>query len=686
MQLKAITKRGLILIVIALLLASQLPLRAQQWQALPMVTSSAKKLGFVGGEGAQAIRTLVISQADPRFLMMGTDVGGLYRSLDGGNRWQVCMVGWNARGANAFAIDPVNPNRVIGVGGNGNDVMDCHGVYLSTDKAASWKHTLKRKEGNEWRSASVAIDRSSYDKSRGYCSTAYFDSRDGGLFKSLDGGSTWACIQPGMGGMVVKVHPTRGFVYLASNNQQDHGFFKSTDGGKSFRKVNDNYTLGLDVIPTRPENVYISRWDKVLLSKDAGETFQPVGKNEGLPNNTPIQDIRVSPADPNHMACRHGGKEWWEAFVFTSVDGGDHWQKPTYDNTMAFLPFTQPDMRCAWHPTNPNLVFSTAAGGWIVRSTDAGLHYSWASDGENAVMVGGSFQFSPTSPNSVFLSFQDYNGATTSDGGQTWVYCNPSGQGWGGFEYGGYAVDNKIMWCGDAPSWGGPRTLKVSQDGGKTWTIMKDASSKPIVFNGPDVSYSDPLDASICFASNWRSTDKGKTWTAMPECDGVFTSSPAGARQLYGKHGNNIVMSSDHGVTWKVVASVSGGIQDLAIDHVHNRIWIASEDVLKKYEAGAITVVPTPKDQYGAVRVGSVAVDPVNPNMVYAGNHKDIYACTNAVVQSKDGGVTWQNITVNSPLASANVAGGPHEVQWLRVHPTTHRLWVSGQCYGMWKW
>jgi hypothetical protein len=239
------------------------------------------------------------------------------------------------------------------------------------------------------------------------------------------------------------------------------------------------------------------------------------------------------------------------------------------------------------------------------------------------------------------------------------------------------------MWLGNAQSWGGTRELKVSRDGGSTWQLMT-SGGNTITFSGPDIGYSDPNNVNNCFASNWRSTDKGLTWTAMTGCDGVFTSSPVGSKELIGKKGNDIVKSTNGGASWTTVATVPGGFSDVAYDHVRNRYYVASEDQLKKVEGGTVSVVATPVDQYGTVRVATVAVDPQDPAIVYAGNHRDIYACNNAVVRSTDAGANWQNLTVGGTIAWEG-SGGPHEVMSIRVHPVTRYAWVSGQCYGMWK-
>jgi hypothetical protein len=109
------------------------------WISMPILTAEQIKAGiFPGGEGCQWPRSLNISEASPNFLILSIDVGGLYRTLDGGKYWQQATVGWNARGCNGVAIDPINSRHVLGLVGNANDWgvnwrPTPHGVYLSTD-------------------------------------------------------------------------------------------------------------------------------------------------------------------------------------------------------------------------------------------------------------------------------------------------------------------------------------------------------------------------------------------------------------------------------------------------------------------------------------------------------------------------------------------------------------------------
>ena len=664
------------------------------WTKMPILTPEARAAGvFPGGEGGQWPRgPVAVSPADPNFLLLPIDVGGLYRSLDGGAHWEVSMVGWDARGANAFAIDPKNARRAIGVASNSMEWNpgwgpSPHGLYLSTDKAASWRHVLAATPGV---GGAVAYDAHSYDVPRGFCAVAYYLSPHGGLFQSGDGGASWARLgdgpTPGIkdrdwtqgGGIVASlaVDGRTGAVYIGGAG----GVFRSGDQGQTWARVREADTFGLSLGPDGA--VYVSGADKVAVSQDGGKTWAALAC-AGLDTlgGKPVQNLAVSPADPRRMLCWVAGDNWqWTRYV--SSDGGATFLKVTLDSAHAALPYNARQGYATWSPSDPNVAYSLG-GDWVTKSTNGGKNFHWSNNGYNGIMVGGLFNFSVHAPNTVFLAFQDYNGAFTTDGGKTWNYRDISGKGWGGQEYGAHAVDSQVMWCGDSESWGPPRRLRLSRDGGKTWAFVPGPDGKPLPFSGSDVSLSDPADANILFASDLRSGDKGRAWSPMAGCDGVFTYGPI-TKALYGKKGDAVVRSQDHGASWQKVADIEGGLSDLAVDEKAHRVYAASQDRLKVWANGVWATLETPKDQYGSARVWTVATDPQAPNVVYVGGPRNTYASHATVCRSLDGGLTWENLTVNTALIGG-LADGPHEVSAIRVHPVTREAWVNGQCYGMWR-
>jgi len=217
--------------------------------------------------------------------------------------------------------------------------------------------------------------------------------------------------------------------------------------------------------------------------------------------------------------------------AFFSGDGGATWQQSRIDGSLSFLPTNARQGLFAWHPRAAGILLSMG-GDYPTRSVDGGAVYAWSGDGVNNILSGAS-QFNARNPDLIFLSSQDYNGASTSDGGRTWTYQNPSGNSWGGFTYGGYALNDQVMVVGNASGWGEPRELTVTRDAGKNWT------KTGLIFAGPAQNLGAPNDANVVFASNFRSADTAQTWTPMPDCDAVLTFNPktanCGAPKKVGK-------------------------------------------------------------------------------------------------------------------------------------------------------
>jgi photosystem II stability/assembly factor-like uncharacterized protein len=220
-------KINIILAFVYCLLAFNL--NAQTWKAIPLVSQKILNTGNTGGEGCQWPQAIEVDHTDGSFLLFGTDVGGIYRSTNSGLNWEPCNIGYNPRGNCGFAIDPNNKNRALAVGGNSTSNQS-HGLYLTTDMGASWKHvlTISNYDGYRGYKDKVAFVKGSFDSEKQASQIAYWSNPSGGIYKSETGGQTWTKVNSEFGDCVLKVHPDSGFVYVANLN----GFYKSTDGGK----------------------------------------------------------------------------------------------------------------------------------------------------------------------------------------------------------------------------------------------------------------------------------------------------------------------------------------------------------------------------------------------------------------------------------------------------------------------
>ena len=672
------------------------------WARLPMRTAAQRARGLIGGEGCQVIRAIEVS-ADPAFMLMlmGTDVGGVYRSLDGGATWHVAMVGWSARGGAAFALDPRNASRALGYGGNSNaagPTPSANGLYATRDGAASWAHVLPLADATgTLDGAALAFDPSSFSPELGGCARAFACSPSAGLLASADGGGTWRVVNASLRGCAVAVDARGALLVASAAVDATSGLYTSADGGATLARLRGEATYGLTIPSGR--TVYISDAAGVFASDDGGASFRALGR-AGLAAGVPIERISVSPADARVMTAYWKEGPYYNTTRVFSNDGGATWAPSVFDNSNAFMPYNKKSSVATHHPTNASIVWDSG-GDWVTRSDDGAATFAWAADGYNAVMAGGHFSFSIDSQGIMMVAAQDYNGAVTTDFGETWRYLDASGQSWGGFGYGGFAATSQVLWTGNAPSWTGPRTLTVSFDSGVTWAPGATADGSTPIYGGLDASYGLPGSPSTGFASDWRTIDGARSWRRMAGCTSVLThdADPAAAAPptLYGVDAAAaaVVASTDGGETWAPLFSAPATpATDLGYDWSARAMYVVagSGTASRLWKCAAASAwacapVPLPRDQYNASRVRTVAVDAAVPSVVYAGHAADVYAATNAVVRSVDSGATWRVLLLDTPLQSGAGAPlqGPHEVSCVRVHPATRELWAAGGCFGIWR-
>ena len=665
-----------------------------QWVPLPIAAQETQKKWGLGGEGGQIIQQIEIDPADGNFLIMGCDVGGLYRSENGGDRWYPCNIGFDARGVSALAIDPNNGSRILAAGGN-VVAGSWNGLYLSTDRGWHWSPVFPLKNlGGAGRLEDMfeklAYDASTYDPEEGYTRVAYWshpgsDSAEKSIYKSPDGGRSWQIAHTGLGGGILEVHPTEHSVYYADST----GFYRSDDGGLRFTLVQEGNFTGMDLVPSAPDLLWLCTPTEVLRSDDGGHTLARIHadseKNYHL--------IKISPAHPERMIIGHQyGAHYWFTDRYLSTDGGRSWTSTqNIDHADNIVPESLSKRRiiATWHPEDEQIVYSTG-GDFITKSADGGLNWAWHNAGNNGILVGRTFNFSMENPDILGVGFQDWGYGLSLDRGESWAWKKVE-HPWGDHIYGGFAARATLLFGGDADSWEAPRRLKISYDEGATWV------DKGIDLQGYEISYQSPVDPDLLFCFEYRSADAGQTWSKMAGCDGVHTHDPL-TSALYGRNGGDLVGSTDGGATWEKIAAVpEGNILDIAV--ARDAIYLTSDQTifrdeyqtadnsrLLRYDVAKETLTDLydilPRDQFNTIRPWSVAVDPQNPNIIYVANVKHIYNASNCVVRSRDGGVTWEIIAGHSYDFGA---AQPTEAFWLRVHPITRELYVAAHNHGLWK-
>ena len=321
----------------------------------------------------------------------------------------------------------------------------------------------------------------------------YMGTVGGGVFKSLDGGQSWAAVTDKyfggtVGGIAIAasnpdvVYVGGGEYALRGNVSHGEGVWKSTDAGKTWASLGLKLTRQISrvlVHPTNPDIVYIAAQGNVWAptpergvyrSRDGGKNWSKVlFRND----STGASDLAFDPSNPNvlYAAFWQAGRTPWMlnsggegSGIFKSTDGGDNWTNISHNPGMPAGIFGNIGLTVS--AANHNRVFAIieADSGGVYRSDDAGA--TWTRTNADRSLRQRAWYYSkihadPLDTNIVYVNNVNFNKST--DGGKTFrpVRGIPHGDS---HDFWIAPNDNKRMIESDD---GG---ASVSTDGGRTWS------------------------------------------------------------------------------------------------------------------------------------------------------------------------------------------------------------------------
>ena len=481
----------------------------------------------------------------------------------------------------------------------------------------------------------------------------------GGIFKSEDGGISWHAISDSTfhsascGAIAIAksnpnvIYAGMGEVEMRGNISFGDGVYKSMDGGKSWKHLGLNETYAIGEIAVHPQNeniVFVAAqgniWkpnkDRGLYKTiDGGATWQIVLK--GIDDSTGCIDVKMDPLNPNIIyasmykagrtpySLNAGGKG---CGLYKSSDGGSTWKLISENPGMPIG--MNGKINITISSINNNNIWASVENkenGGIYKSTDGGDTWSQLNSDLNLLQRPWYFNniyVDPKNENELHCMQVFY--ARSIDGGATFTEANTN------------TWDNHVMWINPDD----PDNFIMGGDG------------------GPTITFDD--------GKNWTETDIPTAQFYHVNLDNVFPYHLYGAQQdnssikIASRSSNSIIGEDD----WHPVAGGEAGY--IVPDPLNPEITYGGEydGILSNFnEANDIyrIISVNPEIHYGDGAISAqrrfnwtfpIAFSPHNP--------KCLYATSNYVHRSFDGGITWETIspdlTRNDPKTLQS-SGGP---------------------------
>jgi photosystem II stability/assembly factor-like uncharacterized protein len=572
------------------------PLAAQDWQELgPSPVGGGDLAGTTGRVAALALSR---HQADAYYAASAS--GGVWRSTDGGQSWSALSDYLPTTALGAIALDPRDEAIVYAGSGEANYAYHSlygAGVYKSTDGGDSFQVlAANRFAGQAFSRLAVAPDGTVWAAVSRAGGTAFgFEgarqhrrrNAPMGLFRSANGGKTWALIRRGLPNLpaadvdIDPRDPRRIFVTAGDVFGNDrNGVYLSTDAGNSFREVLgvEGSSLGriaLAIAPSDPDFVYAiasrppgrettggftPQGDVTLAlfaSTDGGQSWGATDPGNFL-GDQGVYDIAIAVAPDDPRTVILGGVQ-----LLRSTDGG-----------MTFANITPP------HVDIHDLAFDaagrlvSAGDGGIHRSSDLGRTWETLNGGLGAVQYYAGMALSPVDPELVVVGSQD-NGTHVRRPDGSWDQVFGGDGGW----VAGRPEDPDVF----VVQFQGAGNVFLTQDGGLTFANIRTgiavgdrtAFQAPLLF-GPDTE----TGPTLYYATHrlWAAEDASgfhlrsdDLTTGAPWAIRSLATAPANADVLYATTSDGgVLVSSDRGVSWERVRDRLAGwpriMRQVAVD------------------------------------------------------------------------------------------------------------------------
>lgn len=554
------------------------------------------------------ITTPVIqNHAKTDILYVGTR-GGLYKSKDQGSNWQRVNGGlpeekkYTISGSiGSIALDPKNSDTLyLGLGYRpsyqGTTLVRrlkwSKYIYKSNDAGKSWQQITAFDKPTKIHQITISSSNSS----------VLFAATSNGLFTSKDSGESWKKILPHASFNILQSTKNSNILLVSCG---DKGIYKSINGGKSWavknnglsfmnfsKRFNNRYSV-MALNQQSPKIVYVvnSTWGRsggAYISNDFGEHWEKI--TDDMPESWLSTSKRMNTiaANKNNIflgssrylySSNDNGKTWKQRISKYVDNGWNHTGINVFGHTRTVLV----------DPVSPETYYTATADHGLVISTNSGTSWNAASNMNKSTSDVWDITYCKKQPEKIIAISSGLNKdlclISSKDKGKSWeLSCEKIGK---------TDRDEKILInpknCNQIYI-ATKNGITYSDNNGRTWNKFSNGAPADKVYS---ISISSKNTNKIFAGSKsglYISTNNGQSWKTDPFFNKRFVSSilisPYDDKFILVGTGNNkfstgsIYKSTDAGKSWHaIIKNITSYVSAFSIlPGNHNIIYATSMD------------------------------------------------------------------------------------------------------------